>query len=75
MQPQPIQYHTFMLRIWTEPQIGNINGIMQQRFVLSNTGTGEQWGFVSIDELQQFLEQRFPENVEVRFNVESTPCL
>ncbi len=75
MQPQPIQYHTYMLRVWTEPQVGRINGKSQQRFVLSDTSSGEQWGFSSLFEMRGFLETLFPEGDEIAFNVESTACV
>lgn len=72
MQAQSINYHTYMLRIWNEPQFGSIPGDVQWRFALNDTVSGKQWGFVSLEDLNQFLESVFPTFEENAINVHST---
>ena len=72
MQPQAINYHTYMLRVWSEPQVGHINGEPQWRFSLCDTVSGEQWGFTTLEALSNFLEELFPNEELLPINAEST---
>jgi hypothetical protein len=52
-ESQP-NYHSFLLRLWFEPEANQ----QPWRIILVDPHTDERWGFTKIDQLTQFLQEQ-----------------